>query len=145
MFGLRGPSTGPGTAKKRLRMKNRSRGKGRDLQGPRIEKITTSDVWVCALQRSSAPKKLVRPDFGHFRPSEALNGPRERQKTTQDEKPVPGKGSRHPGADVAIFLRRLDLKAQASARSNFFDARSQGVPGGPGTFPGTGLPSWADF
>ena len=45
IFGSRGPSAGPGSVKKRLRMKNRSRGKGRDLQGPRVEKIKTSDVW----------------------------------------------------------------------------------------------------
>ena len=33
-----GPSAGPGAVRKRLRMKNRSRGKGRDFRGPRTEK-----------------------------------------------------------------------------------------------------------
>ena len=42
VFGPRGPSPGPGSVNKRPRMKNRSRGKGRDLQGPRSEKIKTS-------------------------------------------------------------------------------------------------------
>ena len=41
-FGPRGPSTGHGTVKKQFRMKNRSRGKGRDSQGPRSEQIRTS-------------------------------------------------------------------------------------------------------
>ena len=39
VFGLWGPSPGPGTVKKRLRMKNRSWGKGRDFRGPRSEQI----------------------------------------------------------------------------------------------------------
>ena len=36
-------------------------------------------------QRSGAPKKLERPDLGSFRPSEALNGPQDRQKSTHDD------------------------------------------------------------
>ena len=38
VFGLWGPPEGPRTVKQRLRARNRSRGKGRDLHGPRIEK-----------------------------------------------------------------------------------------------------------
>ena len=57
VFGFRGPSAGPGSVKKRFRMKNRSWGKGRDLQGPSIEKNTTSDVWV---PRSSSSPVLFR-------------------------------------------------------------------------------------
>ena len=38
VFRPRGPSTGPGTVKKRLGMKNRSRGKGPDIQGPTLRK-----------------------------------------------------------------------------------------------------------
>ena len=37
VFGLRGPSAGPGAVKKRPRTKKRPRGEGRDIQGPRIE------------------------------------------------------------------------------------------------------------
>eukprot|EP00959_Pyramimonas_sp_CCMP1952_P178910 3740133-Pyramimonas_sp.AAC.1 len=44
-FGLQRPPPGLGTVKKRLRMKNWSWGMSRDFQGPRIEKITTSDFW----------------------------------------------------------------------------------------------------
>ncbi|CAK0868345.1 unnamed protein product [Prorocentrum cordatum] len=46
VFGLSGPSPGLGTVKKRLGMKNRSQGSGREVGGPRLEKIETSDVWV---------------------------------------------------------------------------------------------------
>ena len=42
-------------------------------------------------------KKIKTEVFRNFRPPRALNGPRERQRTTQDEKPVPGKGSGPPG------------------------------------------------
>ena len=38
----------------------------------------------------------------------------------------------------------LPLLPQTSARPNFFDARSQGVPGGPDNFPGAGFSPWAD-
>ena len=40
------------------------------------------------------------------RPLGALNGPRDRQKSTQDGKPVPGKVSGHLGADVEKKTRR---------------------------------------
>ena len=57
-------------------------------------------------QRASRPssssdlrrrEQITAEVFRSFRPPGALNGPRERQKTTRDEKPVPGKGSGPPG------------------------------------------------
>eukprot|EP00959_Pyramimonas_sp_CCMP1952_P275703 5763174-Pyramimonas_sp.AAC.1 len=40
---------------------------------------------------------MWRRDLGNFRPPEALARPRERQTTTQGEKPAPGKWSGPPG------------------------------------------------
>eukprot|EP00959_Pyramimonas_sp_CCMP1952_P052509 1097812-Pyramimonas_sp.AAC.1 len=45
-------------------------------------------------------KKSRREVLRHFRPPGALPGPRERQKTIQDEEPAPAKGSRPLGVDV---------------------------------------------
>ena len=42
-------------------------------------------------------KRMQRTDFRRFRPLEAFSQPGGRQKTTQDEKPVPGKVSGPPG------------------------------------------------
>ena len=52
------------------------------------------DLPVVAAERIEKIKTEV---FRNFRPPGALDGPRERQKLTQDEKPVPGKGSGLPG------------------------------------------------
>ena len=38
-------------------MKNRSKGKGRDFQGPRIEKLTTPDVWAAAAAAARAVRR----------------------------------------------------------------------------------------
>ena len=46
-------------------------------------------------------EKFVTAVFHRFRPPEALNGPRDRQKSTQDEKPAPGKLSGPPGTPPA--------------------------------------------
>ena len=47
IFGPRGPSAGPGSARERLGMRSRSRGKVLRSSGDRRrERITTSDVWV---------------------------------------------------------------------------------------------------
>eukprot|EP00959_Pyramimonas_sp_CCMP1952_P283539 5927414-Pyramimonas_sp.AAC.1 len=45
-------------------------------------------------------KKSLREVFLNFRPLGALTGPRERQKATQDGKPVMGKGSGPLEGDV---------------------------------------------
>ena len=45
-------------------------------------------------------KKVTTEVFRRFRPPGALNGPRDRQKITQEEKPVPGKASSPLGADA---------------------------------------------
>eukprot|EP00959_Pyramimonas_sp_CCMP1952_P356909 7473520-Pyramimonas_sp.AAC.1 len=44
-----------------------------------------------------------------FRPRGALAGPRDRQKTTQDEKPVLGSGSGLPGTPSSENLTTSDL------------------------------------
>ena len=44
-------------------------------------------------QASDDLRKIKAEVLGDFRPSGALSGPLERQKTTQDEKPGLGKGS----------------------------------------------------
>ena len=63
IFGPRGPSTVPGAVKNRLGMKSRTQGKGRDFQGPRVEKISTSDVWGCIqVSRTFALPKYSRAD-----------------------------------------------------------------------------------
>ena len=70
IFGLGGPSAGPGSAKKRLGMKSGSWGKGRDFQAPRIGKNTTSEVWVGAPAPSTAAAAAARAA------AEALGGRR---------------------------------------------------------------------
>eukprot|EP00959_Pyramimonas_sp_CCMP1952_P022649 475674-Pyramimonas_sp.AAC.1 len=45
-------------------------------------------------------RRSGREVLGHCRPPGALTRPRDRQTTTQEEKPVPGKGSRHSGLDA---------------------------------------------
>eukprot|EP00959_Pyramimonas_sp_CCMP1952_P289528 6055765-Pyramimonas_sp.AAC.1 len=53
---------------------------------------------------SPGPPRAVettrREVFGRSRPLEAVAGPRDSQETSQDEKPVPGSGSRPPGVDI---------------------------------------------
>ena len=56
VFGLWGPSPGPGTVKKRLRMQSWSRGSGRDFRGPRPEK--NQDIAMSGAVESSL---LARP------------------------------------------------------------------------------------
>ena len=65
VFGLRGPSTGPGSAKKRLRMKNWSWGKGRDFRGPLSERIQDRRLWAAfGLWRPSTGPGAVRKRLG---------------------------------------------------------------------------------
>ena len=49
---------GSGTVRERFRTKNRSRGKGRDFWGPRIEKITTSSR--AAVQRGGPCSRVAQ-------------------------------------------------------------------------------------
>eukprot|EP00959_Pyramimonas_sp_CCMP1952_P472606 9500314-Pyramimonas_sp.AAC.1 len=42
---MQGPLPGFGAVQERLGMKSRPRGMGRGFRGPRIEQITTSDLW----------------------------------------------------------------------------------------------------
>ena len=59
----------------------------------------------------------------------ALARPRGRQKTTRDEKPVPGKGSGPPGSDVAKNHDDVGLGPQGA----FSSAAARGVRGGGAT------------
>ena len=58
---------------------------------------TEEDRKKSGAQTCDVLQKIRTEVFGHFRPLGALAGPRDGQKTTQDEKPVPGKGSGLPG------------------------------------------------
>ena len=60
IFGFRGPSTRPGTVKKRFRMKNLSREKGRDFREPRAEKIMTSHVLDLPASRRNHDRRPSR-------------------------------------------------------------------------------------
>ena len=63
-------------------MKNRSRGSGRDFRGPRIEKITTSDVWDSFFLGALATTGVEgdghrRGGTGHVLEAEEDGGPRD--------------------------------------------------------------------
>eukprot|EP00959_Pyramimonas_sp_CCMP1952_P464507 9486734-Pyramimonas_sp.AAC.1 len=68
VFGLLGPSLGSWTANVVFMMQKRPWGKGRDLWGPRIEQISTSDFWIS--------HQAFSPGFGipdHHRPTQSEN------------------------------------------------------------------------
>ena len=85
----------------------------------RVCRLDLGGVLVVVVVVGAAFRRAARPqedpwrrntncnaDFRRFRPLEALAWPRDRQKTTLDEEPVLGKGSRPLGADVAKKLQR---------------------------------------
>ncbi|CAK0852840.1 unnamed protein product, partial [Prorocentrum cordatum] len=78
--GLLGAVLGAGAAARRRRS-GRPAGRPAGRPDPDLRRIETTKAKV----------------FLDFRPLAALAGPRDRQKTTQDEKPVLGNGSRLPG------------------------------------------------
>ena len=93
------------------RARNRPPGQGADPDLRRPEKIRTEVFSSFSASRGPRPapgrskkkdlqrrEKITTRAFGYFRLPGALNGPWDRQKTTQDGKPVPGRGSGLPGA-----------------------------------------------